>query len=125
MADNNKVYGFTINIFDDPFSVKSLWPTSMEFLKDHPDYLSADNSMSWLTDDTIRPDNTRDANGYSTCHFWSNFEIADLDFWRGEKYQKYFDYLDKSGGFFYERWGDAPVHSVGLGLFADNSQIHW
>ncbi|CRG91305.1 mannosyltransferase [Talaromyces islandicus] len=125
MADHKKVYGFTINIFDDPFSVKSLWPTSMAFLKSNPDYLSADNSMMWLTDDSLRPEKTRNANGYSTCHFWSNFEIADLDFWRGEKYQKYFDHLDQSGGFFYERWGDAPVHSVALGLFVDNSQIHW
>ncbi|KAH8703557.1 glycolipid 2-alpha-mannosyltransferase-domain-containing protein [Talaromyces proteolyticus] len=125
MADHNKVYGFTINIFDDPASVETLWPQSMAFLEEHPDYLSADNSMTWLTDNTLRPENTLAANGYSTCHFWSNFEIADLDFWRSEKYQQYFDHLDKAGGFFYERWGDAPVHSVALGLFADNSQIHW
>ena len=102
MADHKKVYGFTINIFDDPFSVKSLWPTSMAFLKSHPDYLSADNSMMWLTDDTLRPEKTRDANGYSTCHFWSNFEIADMDFLRGPAYTAFFEYLDKQGGFYYE-----------------------
>lgn len=33
---------------------------------------------------------------------WSNFEIGDLDFWRGEAYSKYFDYLDSKGGFYYE-----------------------
>lgn len=33
---------------------------------------------------------------------WSNFEIADLDFWRGEAYSAYFDYLDRRGGFYYE-----------------------
>jgi len=48
-----------------------------------------------------------------------------LNFWRGERYQSYFDYLDRQGGFFYERWGDAPVHSVALGLFEDKSKIHW
>ena len=31
--------------------------------------------------------------------FWSNFEIANLNFWRGEAYRKYFDYLDQTGGF--------------------------
>lgn len=36
----------------------------------------------------------------------SNFEIARIDFWRSEAYRAYFDHLDKSGGFFYERWGD-------------------
>lgn len=56
---------------------------------------------------------------------WSNFEIGDLDFWRGEAYAKFFDYLDQKGGFYYERWGDAPVHSIGAALFARKDQIHF
>ena len=56
---------------------------------------------------------------------WSNFEIGDLDFWRGEAYTKYFEHLDAQGGFYYERWGDAPVHSLGAALFANKDQIHW
>lgn len=40
---------------------------------------------------------------YNTCHFWSNFEIADLSLWRSNAYLKLFDHLDKSGGFYYER----------------------
>lgn len=43
---------------------------------------------------------------------WSNFEISDMDFWRSEPYQKFFDFLEAKGGFYYERWGDAPVHSI-------------
>jgi alpha 1,2-mannosyltransferase len=37
----------------------------------------------------------------------------------------FFEFLDKKGGFYYERWGDAPVHSIGAALFANKSQIHW
>jgi hypothetical protein len=33
---------------------------------------------------------------------WSNFEIADMDFWRGEAYTAFFDFLDSQGGFYYE-----------------------
>jgi hypothetical protein len=33
---------------------------------------------------------------------WSNFEIADMDFWRGEAYSAFFEYLDSQGGFYYE-----------------------
>lgn len=33
--------------------------------------------------------------------------------------------MDKSGGFFYERWGDAPVHSIAAGIFLDVSEIHY
>ena len=33
---------------------------------------------------------------------WSNFEIADMDFWRSEPYQAFFDFLESKGGFYYE-----------------------
>lgn len=33
---------------------------------------------------------------------WSNFEIGNLDLWRGEAYTKFFDFLDEKGGFYYE-----------------------
>jgi Glycolipid 2-alpha-mannosyltransferase len=33
---------------------------------------------------------------------WSNFEIADMDFWRGKIYTEFFEYLDATGGFYYE-----------------------
>ncbi|EAL86030.1 hypothetical protein KXW98_001409 [Aspergillus fumigatus] len=125
MEDRNLTYGFTINLFDDPKTVPTLWPETKKFLAANPSYLSSNNMMGWLTDDSLRPDHTEAANGYSTCHFWSNFEIGDLDFFRGEQYDAYFNHLDRAGGFFYERWGDAPVHSIGLGLFADAAKVHW
>ncbi|THH15415.1 hypothetical protein EW146_g5054 [Bondarzewia mesenterica] len=56
---------------------------------------------------------------------WSNFEITDMDFWRGEAYMKFFEFLDSKGGFYYERWGDAPVHSIAIALFARKEQIHF
>ena len=43
---------------------------------------------------------------------WSNFEIADMDFWRGEAYTKYFEYLDETGGFYYEVCRRAPPRSL-------------
>jgi len=33
---------------------------------------------------------------------FNNFEIADMNLWRGEAYTAFFDYLDRSGGFYYE-----------------------
>jgi hypothetical protein len=38
---------------------------------------------------------------------------------------KFFEYLDEQGGFYYERWGDAPVHSIGAALLAKKEQIHF
>ena len=37
----------------------------------------------------------------------------------------FFESLDKDGGFFYERWGDAPVHSIAAGLLLDRDQVHF
>jgi mannosyltransferase len=125
MQDHNKTYGFTINLFDAPESLPTLWPETERFLAAHPEYLHDNNMLEWLVDDTLRPEHTKKAKGYSTCHFWSNFEIGDMDFFRGEKYEAYFNHLDRAGGFFYERWGDAPVHSIALGLFEDSSKVHW
>ena len=33
---------------------------------------------------------------------WSNFEIANMDFFRSDAYSEYFDFLDRSGGYYYE-----------------------
>lgn len=125
LQDNNKTYGYTINLYDSPASIESLWPETIKFISENSRYLSNPNLMDWLNDEEHRPDHYKQAHGYSTCHFWSNFEIADMDFWRSPAYEAYFEHLDRAGGFFYERWGDAPVHSIGLGLFLDPSQIHW
>ncbi|KAI9798650.1 MAG: hypothetical protein M1833_004639 [Piccolia ochrophora] len=125
MADNNKTYGFTINLYDSPESLSTLWPETLKFIAQHPNYMNPNNAMSWLTDSARRPDKNLKANGYSTCHFWSNFEIGDMNFWRSQAYEDYFNHLDRAGGFFYERWGDAPVHSIALGMLEDASKIHW
>lgn len=127
MDSHNKTYGFTINLYDSPESMPSLWPETENFLADprNSKHLHPNNAMEWLTDGTHRPSHKQKANGYSTCHFWSNFEIASLDFWRSEAYTAYFNHLDRAGGFFYERWGDAPVHAIALGLFESKDRIHW
>lgn len=124
MEDNDKDYGFTLNLYDSPQSVANLWPTTMEFFEKHPEYVHPNSSRAWLLQDS-RSGHNQITGGYSTCHFWSNFEIGRLDFFRSKEYTEYFDYLDKAGGFFYERWGDAPVHSIGLGLLTDKSRIHF
>jgi hypothetical protein len=62
---------------------------------------------------------------HAACAVWSNFEIGALDLWRGPAYSKLFAHLDQQGGFYYERWGDAPVHSIGAALFARKDQIHF
>ncbi|ETW76806.1 glycosyltransferase family 15 protein [Heterobasidion irregulare TC 32-1] len=117
MQSNNKTYGFTITMYEFEATISTLWATVKEFIYQHPQYLSPDNAMSFVSDNH--------GNSYNLCHFWSNFEIADMDFWRGEAYTKFFEFLDSKGGFYYERWGDAPVHSIAVALFAHKDQLHF
>lgn len=128
LKDNNKVYGFVTAIQEYENTIPTLWPTVEKFMQEYPHLLHPNNAIKFLTtnetDITYNVPMIGSSTDYNLCHFWSNFEIGSLNFWRSEAYSKYFDYLDKSGGFYYERWGDAPVHSIGLALLADKNLIH-
>ncbi|CCD24207.1 putative mannosyltransferase NDAI_0C05480 [Naumovozyma dairenensis CBS 421] len=125
MEMENKVYGYVLNLYDGANSIPTLWETTMEFVKKNPNYLNPNGAFDWLKENAQKPENFETAKGYSTCHFWTNFEITNLDFLRSEAYEKYMDHLENSNGFYYERWGDAPVRSIALALFLDKSRIHW
>lgn len=45
---------------------------------------------------------------YNMCHFWSNFEIARLDWFRSKEYNDFFEMMDRSGGFWMERVMTSP-----------------
>lgn len=127
LAQTKKIYGFTINLYDIDESIETLFPETLKFLDlgDHYKYVNENGAFQWITENQQNPKKAQVANGYSTCHFWSNFEIGDMDFFRDKPYSEWVDYLDQTGNFYYERWGDAPVHSLGLALFADKRRIHW
>jgi len=117
MEDNNKTYAFTITMYEFEATIPTLWGHLKDFMKKHPEFVAEDNAMGFMSDDG--------GETYNKCHFWCNFEIADMDFWRGPAYTAFFDYLDSKGGFYYERWGDAPVHSLAAGMFARKDQIQF
>ncbi|THH16350.1 hypothetical protein EW146_g4283 [Bondarzewia mesenterica] len=155
MQDNEKVYGFTIALPEYPATIATLWDTVRDFMKENPELIPKDNGMGFLSDDggltynrchckslpppffpdTLSPITLPLSTPLNTTPFvppsspsslvWSNFEIGDLDFWRGEAYSKFFDHLDQAGGFYYERWGDAPVHSIGAALLAPKDKLHF
>lgn len=135
MREANKVYGYTIALSELLETAPSLFRLVSQY-KSRMGIASTDlwksmvepallpQALRWLLG---RLDQSRDAEGsrWNLCHFWSNFEIADLDFFRNAQYRDFFKTLDESGGFFYERWGDAPVHSLAAALFLKPEQIHW
>ncbi|QPG73332.1 hypothetical protein FOA43_000642 [Brettanomyces nanus] len=120
LKENGILYGFTIAFLEFPVTIRTLWETSMSFFKNpdiQQDLIPYKKSMiSFVSSD--------EGETYNNCHFWTNFEIASLEVWRSDTYEKYVDFLDRSGGFFYERWGDAPVHSIAISRMLSANQIH-
>jgi len=106
-----------LSLYEYVETIPTLWDSVKSFMKKHPEHIAEDNSMAFLSDDN--------GESYNHCHFWSNFEIGNLDWLRSQAYIDFFQSLDRDGGFFYERWGDAPVHSIGAGLLLQKDEIHF
>ncbi|KAK8932489.1 Glycolipid 2-alpha-mannosyltransferase [Metarhizium anisopliae BRIP 53293] len=117
MHEGGKKYSFVLSLYEYAETIKTLWDSTKKFMKNHPEHLAADNAMGFLSDD--------DGETYNNCHFWSNFEVGNLNWLRSKPYIDFFESLDRDGGFFYERWGDAPVHSIAAGLLLNKSDIHF
>ncbi|KAJ4509796.1 O-glycoside alpha-1,2-mannosyltransferase 4 [Exophiala dermatitidis] len=153
MARANKTYGFTIavkelketvpNIFryasaykrKHNLKSKGLWEMFVEKPKEK-DETPQDKRLKTLPDEilqtepghqnieTIDPE-AMEGEKYNMCHFWSNFEIARLDWFRSKEYNDFFEMMDRSGGFWMERWGDAPIHSLAAGALLSPRDIHY
>lgn len=134
MAKRDKKYGYTIALWEQGKTAPSLFRQ----LDDYKRSLGLPTTWLWraMTDASTAPwpirrfvlpwIRNRDRYGdlWNGCHFWSNFEIADLRFFRSQPYRHMFAHLDAAGGFYYERWGDAPVHSLAVALLLDPHQVH-
>ncbi|KAM3520533.1 hypothetical protein NHJ13051_006793 [Beauveria bassiana] len=117
MKENGKKYSFTISLLEYVDTIPTLWDSARKFMENYPEHVAADNSMEFLSDD--------DGQTYNMCHFWSNFEIGSLEWMRSDAYVEFFNSLDQDGGFFYERWGDAPVHSIAAGILLNKTELHF
>ncbi|KAL5366702.1 glycolipid 2-alpha-mannosyltransferase-domain-containing protein [Aspergillus floccosus] len=153
MANANKTYGFTIavkelretvpNIFryasaykrKHNLKSKGLWEMFLERPEEEEEPKPEENKDK-LPEEILQnepgentvPDvdpEAMEGEKYNMCHFWSNFEIARLDWFRSKEYEEFFEMMDRSGGFWTERWGDAPIHSLAAGVLLSPADIHY
>ncbi|KAK3393938.1 glycosyltransferase family 15 protein [Podospora didyma] len=135
MARHGKAYGFTIALWEEPNTCPSLFRAVDDFRvqKQLPatDMWKAMFVPSWLPWPLRRlramfhaEHVSSSGDRWNLCHYWSNFEIADLDFFRGNLYQELYQHLDRQGGFWFERFGDAPVHSLAVHLLLKPEEVH-
>lgn len=128
MRTNKYKYGFILSLYEYEDTIPSLWENIEEFIETRSDHIDMDtNSYNFLIDQQYFSPNTigliDSTSDYNLCHFWSNFEVGDLNFFRSKEYNDYFEFLDSKGGFYYERWGDAPVHTIAASLLLKSEEI--
>lgn len=110
MRSQGKKYGFTMSMFEYSDTIPSLWDSFVA-------YTGGKGRLSSLVQN--------EDGSYNLCHFWSNFEIAEVALFDNPEYRGLFEHLDATGGFFYERWGDGPVHLLAVLWLLGPSEIHW
>ena len=97
----NYKYGFILSYHEGAFTIPTLWSTIKSWSKSVNLNLSNEHNKQGIS--FISDDKGESLNG-QFCMFYNNFEIGAFSVFRDKSYLDFFDYLDKSGGFFYERW---------------------
>ncbi|KAG2188837.1 hypothetical protein INT44_003977 [Umbelopsis vinacea] len=119
MKENNKKFAFVINDGERMENIPSLWEATRNFIMSHWSFV-----VPW--EKSIQPLVTNKGWQYfNGCLFWNNFAIYSLDYLRSPSYRTFFEYLDKKGGFFYERWSDVTVQTIMASLFLKREELHF
>jgi alpha 1,2-mannosyltransferase len=111
MRMNKKLYGFVSLIKDDPKCVMGLWETSRKYFQRvsaHSFNFSSSLLSQW-------PD---------PIVFYNNFEVSHFSLWTHPLWEAFRDYLEQTGGIYTLRWGDAPIHTIGVSALLSRGQIH-
>ena len=108
MAENGKRYGFPNMVEEFSFCIKGLWKHANAYF----DALSTRLPHAWLRK---LPEN---------LIFYNNFEISHRSVWLDPGMAAWLDHVDSVGGIYYHRWGDAPIHTLGVAMFVPLRQVH-
>ena len=64
MKENKKKYSFVLSLYEYVETIPTLWDSVKTFMKKHPEHISEDNSLAFLSDDG--------GSTYNHCHFVSS-----------------------------------------------------
>ncbi|MDP6671139.1 MAG: hypothetical protein QGI60_04980, partial [archaeon] len=111
MAKNNLQYGYNRITHDPPSVVAGLGDATKKYIEDNnitPNFLS-----KFMQDGE-----------WDRAMYYTNFEISKMSFWRSKEVVAFFNYLDRLGGIYTRRWGDAPIHLLIVSIFLPENQTH-
>ncbi|KAG6830256.1 hypothetical protein H0H87_008680, partial [Tephrocybe sp. NHM501043] len=128
LIDNNALYGFVQLAYDAEWVQPTLASNVSAFMATEgadsfpPD---ANQGFVWHGDENIAKAMRGEAGNqeWTKRCMYNNFEISHRSVWEHPIYTRLFEFLDRAGGFFYERWGDSPIHSFGLAMTLRKDQV--
>ncbi|KAI8083406.1 nucleotide-diphospho-sugar transferase [Gilbertella persicaria] len=132
MKKEKKKFSFAVTMTEHHKNVVGFQESVFEFIKENKGILKPVNKSIYkaLLNDQSRYQSPNPSNPlgeynghFSNCMVYNNFMIASLDFLRSKEYTKYFDALDMSGGFFYQKWGDSMSQTVAAALLLERSEL--
>lgn len=138
MRENKKQYGFVNMVADEPACVEGLWEKSDEFYNTSSAVAAAKGHRQ-LRARRVQKSKVLGLGNSSTgaeeeddlfriwprgAVFYNNFEISSFGLWRSPVWRAYMDNIDQSGGIYTVRWGDAPLHTIGVTMVLERDEIH-
>ena len=111
MAAANATYGYIDVNVETPEVAGGLADCVEEYLADHP---------------RVRPTLLRkykSGGKWDGSKFYTNFQVARLDYGRSEGYRRFFDHVDRNGGIFRHRWGNDPFAFLAASILLRDDQI--
>jgi len=55
---------------------------------------------------------------------FNNFFVTDVKFWISPEVEKFLSFIDRSGGIYSHRWGDADMHTATVSMFMNKSSVY-
>ena len=106
MSDKDLVYGYTFVTNDAGRCVQHLWTNATSYIRDN--HIKTQFFDKW-------PD---------TKMYYNNFEVSATKLWYSTEYKEYINMIDRAGGIYYNRWGDAPIKSIAVSMFVPENKTH-
>jgi mannosyltransferase len=94
----------------------------------------AEAARYWITAEDVRPtflfESCRppslaglSSRGWDRRIVYNNFYVTRLAFWNRTDVRAWHAFVERTHGIFKYRWGDAPVHTLTLGMFAARDAV--
>jgi hypothetical protein len=117
MRENGKTYGFGLALEENTEGYPTLWSNVMTYIEENPVDVDPGHLLQFVSNGQ--------AESFNGCHFRSELEIGDLQFFRGEKYQRLATFLDSKHGIYYEAWDDSTVRTLGVTLLQSRERLQF